>query len=52
VLPALLADAEIGYGDSDAFVRSFVAGYEVAVRTARALGTLNPDTTRTACGAR
>jgi len=32
VLPALLADAEIGYGDSDAFVRSFVAGYEVAVR--------------------
>jgi 2-methylcitrate dehydratase PrpD len=40
VLPALLADAEIGYGDSDAFVRSFVAGYEVAVRTARALGTL------------
>jgi len=40
VLPALLADAEIGYGDSDAFVRSFVAGYEVAVRTARAVGTL------------
>ncbi|MGM0448003.1 MAG: MmgE/PrpD family protein [Methanobacteriota archaeon] len=40
VLPALLADAEIGYSDSDAFVRSFVAGYEVAVRTARALGTL------------
>ncbi|EMA65892.1 MmgE/PrpD family protein [Halorubrum kocurii] len=40
VLPALLADAEIGYGDSDAFVRSFVAGYEVAVRTARALGAL------------
>ncbi|TKX46459.1 MmgE/PrpD family protein [Halorubrum sp. SD690R] len=40
VLPALLADAEIGYGDSDAFVRSFVAGYEVAVRTARTLGTL------------
>jgi 2-methylcitrate dehydratase PrpD len=40
VLPALLADAEVGYGDSEAFVRSFVAGYEVAVRTARALGTL------------
>lgn len=40
VLPALLADAEIGYSDSDAFVRSFVVGYEVAVRTARALGTL------------
>ena len=40
VLPALLADAEVGYGNSEAFVRSFVAGYEVAVRTARALGTL------------
>ena len=40
VLPALLADAEVGYGDSEAFVRSVVAGYEVAVRTARALGTL------------
>jgi 2-methylcitrate dehydratase PrpD len=40
VLPALLADAETGYRDSDAFVRSFVAGYEVAVRVARALGTL------------
>jgi len=51
VLPALLADAEIGYGDSDAFVRSFVAGYEVAVRTARAVGTLESGgTTRTACG--
>lgn len=41
VLPALLADAEVGYGSSEAFVRSFVAGYEVAVRTARALGTLD-----------
>ncbi len=40
VLPALLADAEVGYGNSEAFVRSFVAGYEVAVRTARALDTL------------
>jgi 2-methylcitrate dehydratase PrpD len=41
VLPALLADAEVGYGDSEAFVRSFTAGYEVAVRTARALGQLD-----------
>lgn len=37
VLPALLADAEIGYGDGDAFLRSFVAGYEAAVRAARAM---------------
>jgi len=41
VLPALLADAEVGYGDGEAFARSFVAGYEVAVRVARALGTLD-----------
>lgn len=37
VLPALLAEAEIDYGDSEAFLRAFVAGYEVAVRTARAV---------------
>lgn len=37
VLPALLADTEVGYGSSEDFVRSFVAGYEVAVRAARAI---------------
>ena len=36
VLPALLAEAEVDYGSGDDFLRSFVAGYEVAVRTARA----------------
>ena len=40
VLPAILADAEVGYGDSEAFLRSFTAGYEVAVRAARAIGPL------------
>ena len=40
VLPAVLADAEAGYVDSEAFVRSFTAGYEVAVRAARAVGPL------------
>ncbi len=37
VLPAILTDAEVGYGDSEAFARSFIAGYEVAVRAARAI---------------
>jgi len=52
--PRCWADAEIGYGDSDAFVRSFVAGYEVAVRTeppARS-GRSNRGTTRTRRGGR
>jgi len=40
VLPALLADAETGYGDGDAFLCSFVAGYEAAVRAARATNPL------------
>lgn len=38
VLPALLAAGESDYGNGDDFLRSFVAGYEVAVRTARAMG--------------
>lgn len=40
VLPALLAEAETKYGNGDAFLRSFVAGYEVAVRTACAMARL------------
>ncbi len=40
VLPALLADAEVSYGTSDAFLQAFVVGYEVAVRTARATAPL------------
>jgi 2-methylcitrate dehydratase PrpD len=40
VLPALLADAEVTYASSDAFLRGLVAGYEVAVRVARAMGPL------------
>lgn len=37
VLPALLADGENGYGSKEAFLAAFVAGYEVAVRVARAV---------------
>jgi len=40
VLPALLADAETGFGSDEAFLTAFVAGYEVAVRTARATNPL------------
>lgn len=36
VLPALFAEAERGYGSGEKFLTSFVAGYETAVRTARA----------------
>lgn len=37
VLPALLADAEVSGAGRSEFLRAFVAGYEVAVRTARAV---------------
>lgn len=37
VLPALLADAEVEYASTEDFLQAFVAGYEVAVRTARAI---------------
>jgi 2-methylcitrate dehydratase PrpD len=37
VLPALLADAEVTYASSDALLGGLVAGYEVAVRVARAM---------------
>jgi 2-methylcitrate dehydratase PrpD len=37
VLPALLADAETTYASSETFLRALVAGYEVAVRVARAM---------------
>lgn len=40
ILPALLADAEIGYGCSEEFVTAFVSGYEVAVRVAEAMAPL------------
>lgn len=40
VLPALLADAEVDYGNGKRFLQSFVAGYEVAVRVARATAPL------------
>ncbi len=37
VLPGLLAEAESEYGNGTDFLTSFVAGYEVAVRVARAM---------------
>jgi len=40
VLPALLAAAEADYGNDDTFLESFVAGYEAAVRVARATAPL------------
>ncbi len=40
VLPAVIADGEARCVGSEAFVRSVVAGYEAAVRVARALGPL------------
>lgn len=43
VFPALLADAEIGYGGSSEFVAAFVGGYEVAVRVAEAMAPLADD---------
>ncbi len=42
VLPALLAESESDYGNGSDFLTSFVAGYEVAVRTARAMQPLQP----------
>ncbi|MFC7157428.1 MmgE/PrpD family protein [Halomarina halobia] len=36
VLPAALAEAEADYGGGEAFLTAFVAGYEAAVRVARA----------------
>ncbi len=42
VLPALLAESESDYGNGSDFLTSFVAGYEVAVRTARAMHPLQP----------
>jgi 2-methylcitrate dehydratase PrpD len=40
VFPALFADAELEYGSREAFLTAFVAGYEVAVRTAQAANPL------------
>jgi 2-methylcitrate dehydratase PrpD len=40
LLPALLADTESRDASRETLVRSFVAGYEVAVRTARGIGEL------------
>jgi 2-methylcitrate dehydratase PrpD len=40
VLPALLADTEVRYAGGEAFLGGLVAGYEVAVRVARAMAPL------------
>jgi 2-methylcitrate dehydratase PrpD len=40
VLPALLADTEVTYASSDALFGGLVAGYEAAVRVARAMAPL------------